>query len=259
VRILGYVLMSAGVLLVMLFNMAKLGGGHLGIPPYVIAFLVASAGWKLRTYGSGIAQQKPAAVPLATPGQQGPGTTSAPSQSAVAAAPPTVEIPMTPEALAATALQTSRSRRILIYVVGGITLFFIVVGICFGLTDPDRAEAHQFLAVFVGIGLISGLLVGVISWLTTERHVSRDLRSPTYLRTTGPVQLVSIQGGYLVRLADCAFLLKGRAGRKELSGLTWGTVDHTPHGHIVLAAWDREGKPTYAIPGYDAAPGASAR
>jgi len=255
VRIFGYVLLAVGILLAILFAMAELGGGQVGIAPFVIALFLVSIGWRLRTYGSGITAPGGRAAPPATPGrgaQAGPGATSGTPDSARATAVPTVEIPMTPEAAAAIARQSARSRRLLLYVVAGGLLFFLALGVATYWGDADRAEGRTLLAIFSGAGVAFAVLCGGISWLTTQWPVQRDLRLPAYLRTTGPLELVSISGGYMLRLADRAFLMNGRAGSKELSGLNWATVDHTPHGHVLLAAWNREGVRVYAIPGYDA-------
>jgi hypothetical protein len=41
----------------------------------------------------------------------------------------------------------------------------------------------------------------------------------------------------------------------ELSTLGWGRVDYSPHGHVILAAWDNQGRTVYALPGYTVSSG----
>jgi len=56
--------------------------------------------------------------------------------------------------------------------------------------------------LFGGMAVASAALIGGIIWLTTLRPMRRDLQSPTYFRTTGPIQLVYIRNGHMLRLAD---------------------------------------------------------
>jgi hypothetical protein len=64
------------------------------------------------------------------------------------------------------------------------------------------------------------------------------------------VQVAPVLGGATLRLADRAFLMNGNGGMAALSKLGRGRVDYTPHGHLVLGAWDSEGRNVYALPGY---------
>ena len=59
----------------------------------------------------------------------------------------------------------------------------------------------------------------------------------------------------MLRLADRAFLMDGRSGMVELSNVDWGCVDYSPHGHMILGAWDGEGRSVYCLPGYTVASG----
>lgn len=246
-RIFGWILLIAGVLLEILFVLAQFGGGHLGYTPFILAFFVLSMGLSLVSSGRGLV--KPG-VAASTAGE----TAASGDASGRAAQPATVEMPMTPEVAAAIMRQTARTRRMLRYVVVGGLILFCGIGLAVFFGDSDRTEGRTFLAIFAGVGLGTAILIGGISWFTTQWPVQRDLRSPTYLRTTGPVELVSIAGGYMLRLADRAFLMNGRSGSKELVGLGWGTVDHTTHGHVLLGAWNREGNTVYSLPGYNATP-----
>jgi hypothetical protein len=100
---------------------------------------------------------------------------------------------------------------------------------------------------------VCAIMIFTIAWLTSLMPVRRDLRSSTILRTTGPVQVVAVVGGAMLRLADRAFLMNGREGMAALSKLEWGTVDHSAHGHVILGAWAKDGRCVYSAPGYDAA------
>jgi len=103
------------------------------------------------------------------------------------------------------------------------------------------------------IGIASALMIYGLSWLTSMKPVRRDLRGTTYLRTTGPVEVVSLGNGAMLRLADRAFLIDQRYGATELGALGWGRVDYSPHGHVILGAWDKDGRSVYCLPGYNAA------
>ena len=91
---------------------------------------------------------------------------------------------------------------------------------------------------------------GGISWLSVQRPARHDLSSATYLRTTGPLGLVYIYGGAILRLADRSFIVNGKEGIPALSSISWGTVDYSPHGHMILSAWNSKGKSVYCLPGY---------
>lgn len=252
-RILGYVVLVIGILFAILFALAELGGGHLGLVPFYVSFILIVIGGTLARSGKGIVQEKPAAAP----GQVSTQTAPAPGQPAAPAGGfSTVEIPLTPEVAALIARQSARAQRILLYIVGGFLVFFVGLGAVIGATDKTPGEGRTFLFIFGGIGVVTAFLIYGISWLTTQRPVRRDLRGTTYLRTTGPVQVVSMRGGGLLRLADRAFLMNGRGGMKQLSSLNWGTVDYSPHGHVILGAWDREGRFVYSLPGYGGGSGA---
>jgi hypothetical protein len=248
-RIWGYVLMVLGILFLILFGFAELGGAHLGAFPFLIPIFLIAIGSGLRSSGMGILKSKPgepagnASVEVAT----------APDQASMPAAEfSTVELPLTPEITTLIARQTSRANRFLLYVSGGSLVFFIILGAVLAATADNSREADTFLIALGAVGVASAILIYGISWLTNQKPVRRDLHGTTYLRTTGPIEVVPISSGAMLRLADRAFMMNGRAGMKELSKLSRGTVDYTPHGHVILAAWDAEGRSVYCLPGYNA-------
>lgn len=250
-RIWGIILLVIGVLFLILFGLAEAGGAKLGVVPFFVSFFLIFMGWRLRTSGKGILQPNP----VASAGISSVGT--APAQPGAPTAPEfsTVEIPLTPEVAAVIARQNARIQRTLLYIVAGCLVFFVVAGGILAATDKKPGDARLFLIMFGSIGAASAAAIYGISWLTTQRPVRKDLRGTTYLRTTGPVSVVYISGGGMLRLADRAFLMNGRNGMTELSKLGWGRVDYSPHGHIILGVWDRDGKNVYCSPGYSAGSG----
>jgi hypothetical protein len=141
----------------------------------------------------------------------------------------------------------------LLYVAGGFCVLFVGLGIVLGATDKTPGEGMTFLMIFGLIGIASGSMIYGIWWLTAMKPVRRDLRGTTYLRTTGPVEVVSLGNGAMLRLADRAFLIDQRYGATELGALGWGRVDYSPHGHVILGAWDKDGRSVYCLPGYNPA------
>ena len=236
-RIWGTVLLVIGMLFAVMFVIAEIGGAHLGFIPFFVSGLLILMGWNLRNSGKGILQSKPAE-------EHASGQTPAAEFS-------TVELPLTPEIAAAITRHIARSRRTLLYIVAGCLIFFGGLGAALSWTDKTPGGNLTFLAIFGSVGALSAILIYGISWLTSIKPVRRDLRGTTYLRTTGPVKIVSMSGGAMLRLADRAFLMNGRNGAAELSELSWGRVDYSPHGHVILGVWDRDGRSVYSLPGYD--------
>ena len=136
------------------------------------------------------------------------------------------------------------------WLTAGAFVLLLGIGIVLGLSDQDRKEGRQMMVILGGVGVVSSAMIGGISWLTSLRPIQRDLGSTVYLRTTGPVQTISIRGGYMLRLADRGFIMNGRGGASELARLGSGTVDHSPHGHVIIAVWNREGAEVYTLSGY---------
>jgi hypothetical protein len=245
-RTWGYALLILSTVFLVLLGLAEAGGGHVGIAPFLVSAFLMLMGWRLRSAGGGILQRKPATLA----GTANAGT--APGQIATLAAAEfsTVEIPLSPEIAALLARQHALTQRALLYVVGGCLVTFVVLGGVLAATDITSGEGHFLLAVLGGIGVASAAILYGISWLTTQRPARKDLRGTTYLRTTGPMSIVAMSGGGILQLADRAFLINKRNGMTELSKLGWGRVDYSPHGHVILGAWDRDGRCVYSLPGY---------
>ena len=239
-RIWGYVLLGIGVLFLVLFGLAALGGANLGVIPFFVSVMVITIGWNFRTSGKGILRADPSATPAAIGAQ--PET----AQPEVL----TVEMPLTPEVAASIARRNASTRRTLLYLSGGFFVIFAAIGAVSAAMDKTPGEGSTFLLAFSGLGVLCACMIYGLSWLTKLLPVGRDLHGTTYLQTTGPVSVVPFIGGATLRLADRAFLMNGRGGMAELSKLDWGRVDYSPHGHIILGAWDREGRSVYCLPGY---------
>ncbi|MHB8434059.1 MAG: hypothetical protein ACYC8W_00760 [Candidatus Tyrphobacter sp.] len=235
-RVWGYVLLILGTLLLLLFGMAKLGGGHVGVLPLLISVFVLAMGWSFVRSGRPIVQTH------APPGAQ--------------SVPSTAEMPMSPEIAAVIARQSARGWRRLLYVAGGLTVAIAFIGVLIDVFDRTPGEGITMLGAFTAVGLASGLMIVGISWLGMQMPVRRDLRAPRYLRTTGAVEVVAIpfSTGAMLRLSDRAFLMNDPAAIRALGSVKAGTVDYTPFGHVILAAWDSQGRLAYGAPGYDAEP-----
>ena len=121
--------------------------------------------------------------------------------------------------------------------------FFLLLGegIDLAVSSPSGFKALPFMA---GAALLFGLIVGVIWIFTRERPIRKDLRDSSYLRTTGPVQVVPVYGGWLLRLSDRAFLIDARPA-KVLANLTSASVDYSRHAHIVFEIRNDSGQIVY--------------
>ncbi len=252
-RVWGTVMLAIGSIFMILFVLGELVKTDIGVAPFFISGFLIFIGWNLRASGMGILQSKPVTV-----GQQSNTQANAPTgqPSTNAGEFSTIELPLTPEVIALIARQNARMRRILVYVDAGCLVFFTGLGAVLRVTDSNPAEGNGLFIFFSGTGVLCAVLIYGISWLTTQKSVRSDLRGATYRRTTGPVKVVRIGGGALVRLADRAFMMNGRNAMAELTNLNWATVDYTPHGHVILGAWNREGRSIFSLQGYNPGSGA---
>lgn len=244
-RIWGYILLVLGVVFLALFAMALMGGARIGFLPWFVSLFLVFTGWTFVKSARGLVPTAPAQATAAA--------------AAAAVAPATVEITMTPPAAEAIARQANRSRRIPAYIAGVFLVFFIGIGVVLAAVDNTPGEGVQFLAWFSGVGLATGVMIVGITWLST-RSLVHDKRATFILRTTGPMQVAPMPfgGGAVLRLADRSFMIGGSL--KEIGALRnidSGTVEYSPRGHVILAAWDSRGALAYSAPGYAAAPSSS--
>jgi len=248
VRIVGWLMLIVGILFVVLFGLAAMGGGHLGFTPWLVSVFLILSGWRMRNLGKGILPSQPGAANSAAAGVAGAVAQGQVATSAQTAG--TIEIPLTPEIAACIARQSSRNLRNVRYVAFAFAVLGIGAGIVTYIINRGSDQRWIFLGMFSGIGILSAAMIYGISWLTTQRPVRRDLRGNSYLRTTGPLEIVYVSGGAMLRLADKSFMMNGREGSRELSKLNWGRVDYSPHGHVILGAWSQDGQMVYCLAGY---------
>jgi len=247
-RIWGYVMLGLGIVFLILLALAQLGGGHVGVMPFIIAAIVIVSGAKMVSGGRGLVQAEPDA-PSGLGSAGVPGISTARVQSP-GAGQWTVEMPMSPQVAAVVTQQNARTWKLVMYLCGGFVVFFVGLGAVLAISDKSK-DAPMFLAIFGGVGIVTSGLIAGLSWMTSRRPVLKDLNEMNYLRTTGPISVVPMYGGAMLRLADRAFLMNGKAAIAPLSKLGEGRVDYTPHGHVILAAWDSLGRRVYCAPGYD--------
>jgi hypothetical protein len=252
-RICGYVTLVIGILMFILCVVLEFVGPHLGFMPFLYSICIIAIGWRLRSWGKGLLQPKPAAT------AEYPG--AAPSATPDHLAAPegefsTVEMPLTPEVAAVITRASARARRILLYIVGGCLVFGVVLGGVLAATDKTPGEGHTFMVIFaVALPAAPAAVIYALYWLM-QRSLRRDLRGMTYLRTTGPVKVVWMGRGTMLRLADRAFPIAAKVGQ-ALTTLNWVRVDYTLHQHLILGAWDRDGRSVYCLPGYSVGSGTS--
>jgi len=234
------VLLVVGILFLVLFAFAQFGGAHLGGLPWLISLFLVSAGWSLAKSGKGLVRAAGSAV-SADPPTAGTATF-------------TVAVPMSPGAAAVIKHQADRSRRVPLYIAGGFFALFLLVGVVVAIVDHAPGEGGSLFAIFALIGAVTGVLIAVIS-LIAARPYGRDVNETTFLRTTGPIEVAPMgfwSVGAILRLADRAFLINLPAERAALGSLNDGTVDYSPHGHVILAVWDSQRRIAYCAPGYKA-------
>ena len=196
--------------------------------------LLLMTGWRLATKGRGITQR-----------QQSPLHDVNARQGPTGAITPTIELPITPAISAGVAAQIARGRRTIKIVIFSGMAFFLLLGggVDLAVPSPSGVKVFPYLAA---VSLGYGLFIGGV-WLIASRLLRRDLVAFTYFRTVGPVELVRLHGGYLLRLADRAFTLNAQAPVAALRNLTWATVDHSLHAHVIFEVRDRSGRTVYCL------------
>jgi hypothetical protein len=232
-RTIGLVIMIVGIFFEILLLLALLGGGTDLTLGLLVGAGVIAIGWKFRKYGEGIRQPEP---------------TSAAGDVCAEAPPlqsPTVELPVTPEISAAFIRQVTRWRRITGIIIACGLAFSLVPAVGIYLAGSFPSSPTLFPIVLAATGLFFGLVVGGIHLFQRELPVRRDLREATFLRTSGPAQVVSVFGGSLLRLADRAFLADPPPA-KVLRNFTEATVDYTRHAHVIFEVRDPAGHVVYS-------------
>jgi hypothetical protein len=134
----------------------------------------------------------------------------------------------------------------------GPAVVLFLLGLLLGSTFGAPLELAAALAL---PGIVVGLAVGLGGWWTIRR-LKRDLAEGLFYRTTGPIQLVGSRNPWVLELADQAFIV-GWPVARPLAALGWGTVDHTPRGHLILEVRDADGQVVYRARGYEGGDGST--
>ncbi len=95
------------------------------------------------------------------------------------------------------------------------------------------------------MGMCTVLIIATLG-LLFERRLKQDLRGRHYLRTSGPVEVWTYRGTYMLRLADRAFSVN-RASAKVLSNFTWAIVEYSRNAHLVLSVKDQLGNTVFSF------------
>lgn len=232
-RIWGYIVFIIGIIFVILFILAKMGGGHMSPLPFIIALFLIAAGIKLIKSGKGILLSK-----------------TTPRSLSISEESFTKKMPMSHEISMIIDEQCAKNWKIIRYLAIGYILFFFLLGGILGFVDKKPQEGISLAILFGLLGIFVSLIVVGAFWLISRRPLKKDLQENCYLRTKGPIQMIPFYGSGILRLADRAFLINGNYGIKELSKINEGTVDYTAHAHVILAAWNKTGQQVYCAKDY---------
>jgi hypothetical protein len=228
-RAFGWFLLICGIVFGLLLLIAAVGEGNVAPAAFVVVPIMTGIGWSLKTYGKGMVPKQPTSV-----------SSSANSHAQNPAQVATHEMTMTPAVRAAVARELARTRRLNWIVVGCIMGPLLLIGAVVDATTPEKGTS--VFGIMAAVSATSGAILGGLLFLTAELPLRRDLREPSYLRTSGPIQAVSVRGGVLLRLADRAFFVKQKALWKLLHGVSWATVEYSRHGHVIFEVRDEKGQ-----------------
>jgi hypothetical protein len=196
--------------------------------------ILSVTGWRLITLHRKRTQRR-----------QSSASSAAKPESAIEPDPRTVELPVSPAISYIMVRENARRLRIIKIVMICVVSFSLLVGAAIDLTVPSQSGIKVFLYL-AAAGLAFGLFIGGVCILAS-RGLRRDLADFTYIRTTGPLQLVRIHGGYLLKLADRTFALNVPAVAAAVRNLTWATVDYSRHAHLIFDIWDSSGRRVYTL------------
>jgi hypothetical protein len=155
------------------------------------------------------------------------------------------ELPLTPELRRSLEALCSRSLREILGVAAFLFVYTLVVG-SFFLREIGPVGGRHF---FIPLGLGTGVSVVMLIASTAEHWLlRRDLRRSTFLRTSGPMTtLVSGRYRHVMKVSDQKFTITPQITAK-VSGLRWGTVNHTRHAHRILEVRDATDRVAYRAP-----------
>ena len=132
------------------------------------------------------------------------------------------------------------------------SVIIVVLGLMVGATTLDLGPEAlaKFLLLLIGsfVAIVALILVIDVAALW------RDLRSDTYLRSTGMITAdEEWDYRFFYKLQVNGVWLRSpwtREGDAPFSVLNGGSVDHTRHAHLVLAIRDADGRDIYLSDGY---------
>jgi len=136
-----------------------------------------------------------------------------------------------------------------------VMLFALLIVALVGATavggrQLDPSDLPRVIALLFGPAVA---LIGLVYALDATRLL-RDLRDPTFLRSTGTVTAdEEWDYAFSYKLSVNGIRLRSpwrRQGEAPFSTLPGGTVDHTKHAHVVLAIRDANGRAIYLMDGY---------
>src|ERR1039457_2652063 len=235
-RILGWVLIGLGIGGASLALFGPRGGSFSAVRALTVGLILVGTGWTLRARGPGVKPKVPYA-----------GLGTALEQLAPDASEGTFDIPVTPEVSAIVARDGARQTRGLAIAVAGAIGFGQLLGLVLYLWNSPREFWVYLLGA--GIGALSALMIGIVG-VVIGALARRDRRELTYLRTTGPIRLDSIQGGFILRLAERSFTVDSKRVAPALRDLDWASIDYSRHAHVVLAVRNQAGVDVYCVDGY---------
>jgi len=248
-RIAGWIFLALGTAVILSFAILAIGQGDFSPRLLYVGLTTLMVGQSMRAY---------ARVTPYTADPDAPVVESAASSAPGSAihSGPTVEMPMTPSAAAVIRVAPRKGLAIFGIVLGSAFAIALVISFIYDRApaDPGSPAPNNTVAVVVSMSLVSFLCLvmwAIGLWLPSHR----DLREVTYLRTIGPVELVPLRNGYLLRLADRNLPLNMNLGSVLAKlGMDWAVVDHSKHARVVLGVWDLSGQNVFSAPGYRVAP-----
>jgi hypothetical protein len=279
-KIGGWILFVLGIVFTAGLLVVAFTGDGFPLRGLIYAVILTVTGWRLKSYGTGlvsdvrtsaglsgiIAVDAEAAGKTALPENAtgivsdvrpsaGPsGTISFDAEAAGKPALPeiaTVELPFTPGVADLLRETAKKSGRAMATVMGVFLVVFVVVGIAERQSDqPSGPHVIGTFTLMLLMFVSCGLLVGSLWFFFSGLPVWRDIKGNTYLRTRGPIQVVTMSKGILLRLSDKAFSLGEGPANAYLRSVNWAVVDYSKHVHLILGVWDSNGKNLYLAERY---------
>lgn len=230
-RFLGFTLIAIGVATIAL--VLSIHGGSGGTLRYV-AIAVASIGAGARFVKAGRSRN-------VMPASEGRGSRDSTAEG-------DIEIPMTPEVASVIDGAIAKLNRSFVRASAGFLALGQILGTFLYLTTTPRMFWSYFLGA--GIGAAAMLTVGLV-WIFKDKQRRRDQRELTYIRTTGPVELVWIRSNYhVLRLGGQSFRVDEKGVVPALESLDWASIDYSRHMHVIFEVRDRSGESVYSCEGY---------